>query len=289
VTYQSVFRNDLFSGQRVLVTGGGSGIGRCIAHELAALGADVILLGRSEEKLQTVQQELQEDGYHVSYYSCDIRDEERVKATVAEMLETGPVTGLVNNAGGQFPAPLATISKNGFEKVVQSNLVGGFLIARELYKQCMNKAGGSIVNIIADMWGGMPMMGHSGAARAGMLNFTKTAAVEWASTGVRVNAVAPGVIASSGLDTYDGAMKAILPKVAKTLPAKRLGTESEVSSAVVWLLSEGAAFVSGDCIQVDGAGPLGGRMFPLAEHKGWPEYNGFHRAVRPEVLGPAPE
>lgn len=289
MTYQSVFRSDLFSGQRILVTGGGSGIGRCIAHELAALGADVVLLGRSEEKLQTVQAELKEDGYQSSYYSCDIRDEERVIAVIKEMLEAGPITGLVNNAGGQFPSPLVAISKNGFEKVVQSNLVGGFLVARELFKQSMCKTGGSIVNIIADMWGGMPMMGHSGAARAGMLNFTKTAAVEWAASGVRVNALAPGIIASSGLDTYDGAMKAILPKVAKEIPAKRLGTESEISSGVVWLLSEGAAFVSGDCICIDGAGPLGGRMFPLAEHKGWREYNGFHRAVRPEVLGPAPE
>lgn len=284
MSYQSIFRSDLFSGQRVLVTGGGSGIGRCIAHELASLGADVILLGRNEEKLQAVQSEFKEDGFSTSYFSCDIRDEERVKAVIAEIQAAGPVTGLVNNAGGQFPAPLASISKNGFEKVVQSNLVGGFLVARELFNQGMNKSGGSVVNIIADMWGGMPMMGHSGAARAGMLNFTKTAAVEWAPCNVRVNAVAPGIIASSGLDTYDAGMKAVLRKAATTIPAKRLGTESEISSAVVWLLSEGAAFTSGCCMEVDGAGPLGGRMFPLAEHKGWPRYDGFHRAVNPAVL-----
>lgn len=284
MSYQSVFRSDLFANQRVLVTGGGSGIGRCIAHELASLGADVVLLGRSEEKLQKVQVELKEDGYSASYFCCDIRDEERVKAVVTEMQAAGPVTALVNNAGGQFPAPLAAISKNGFEKVVQSNLVGGFLVARELFTQGMNKTGGSIVNIIADMWGGMPMMAHSGAARAGMLNLTKTAAVEWASCNVRVNAVAPGIIASSGLDTYDAGMKAVLRQAAKSIPAKRLGTESEISSAVVWLLSEAAAFTSGCCVEVDGAGPLGGRMFPLADHKGWPQYNGFHRAVSPKAL-----
>jgi citronellol/citronellal dehydrogenase len=284
VSYQSVFRADLFAGQRLLVTGGGSGIGRCIAHELAALGADVVLLGRSEEKLQRVQAELAEDGYETSYFSCDIRDEARVQEVIAEIQAAGKVTGLVNNAGGQFPAPLAAISKNGFEKVVQSNLVGGFLVARELFMQGMNKTGGSIVNIIADMWGGMPMMGHSGAARAGMLNLTKTAAVEWASCNIRVNAVAPGIIASSGLDTYDAGMQTVLKQAAKSIPAKRLGTESEISSAVVWLLSEGAAFASGCCIEVDGAGPLGGRMFPLADHKGWPQFDGFHRATYPAFL-----
>lgn len=284
MSYLSVFRSNLFSQQRIIVTGGGSGIGRCIAHELASLGADVILLGRSQEKLEKVAAEFTEDGYQASFFSCDIRDEERVKAVIAEIQAAGPVTGLVNNAGGQFPAPLAAISKNGFEKVVQSNLVGGFLVARELFNQGLNKSGGSIVNIIADMWAGMPMMGHSGAARAGMLNFTKTAAVEWAACNVRVNAVAPGIIASSGLDTYDAGMKAVLNKAKTTIPAQRLGTESEVSSAVVWLLSEGAAFTSGCCIEVDGAGPLGGRMFPLAAHSGWPEYNGFHRAQRPLAL-----
>ncbi len=133
MSYQSIFRSDLFSGQRVLVTGGGSGIGRCIAHELASLGADVILLGRNEEKLQAVQSEFKEDGFSTSYFSCDIRDEERVKAVIAEIQAAGPVTGLVNNAGGQFPAPLASISKDGFEKVVQSNLVGGFVVERELF------------------------------------------------------------------------------------------------------------------------------------------------------------
>lgn len=284
MSYQSIFRSDLFANQRVLITGGGSGIGRCIAHELASLGADIVLLGRSEEKLQSVQAELQEDGYQAGYYSCDIRDEDRVKAVVAEMQAGGSITALVNNAGGQFPAPLASISKNGFEKVVQSNLLGGFLVAREVYVQSMQKTGGSIVNIIADMWGGMPMMGHSGAARAGMLNLTKTAAVEWASSNVRVNAVAPGIIASSGLDTYDVGMQAVLKQAAKTIPAKRLGTESEISSAVLWLLSEGAAFASGCCIEVDGAGPLGGRMIPLAEHTAWPQFDGFHRAVYPEFL-----
>jgi citronellol/citronellal dehydrogenase len=203
--YRSVFRKDLFAGQSVVVTGGGSGIGRCTAHELAALGAHVVLVGRKADKLQTTAAEIAEDGGAATWHTCDIRDEEAVKATIAAIVEDRrQIDGLVNNAGGQFPAPLSAISQKGFETVVRTNLVGGFLVAREVYTQSMASRGGAIVNIVADMWRSMPGMGHSGAARAGMVNFTQTAAVEWAASGVRVNAVAPGWIASSGMDHYEG-------------------------------------------------------------------------------------
>ncbi len=193
MAYRSAFRPDLFAGQTMIVTGGGSGIGRCTAHELAALGAKVLVTGRKTEKLEKVVAEIREDGGTVASYAFDIRDEDTVKASIRQMLEEhGRIHGLVNNAGGQYPMPLATISKKGWDAVVASNLTGGFLVARELYTQCMRKNGGAIVNMIADMWGGMPGMGHSGAARAGMLNFTETAAIEWGVSGVRVNAVAPG-------------------------------------------------------------------------------------------------
>ncbi|HVT36827.1 MAG TPA: SDR family NAD(P)-dependent oxidoreductase, partial [Nevskiaceae bacterium] len=197
--YASVFRPGLFQGQTIIVTGGGSGIGRCVAHELAALGAKVLITGRKLEKLEKTAAEIREDGGTVAHYAFDIRDEDAVKNAIKQMLaDHGQIHGLVNNAGGQYPMPLAMINKKGWEAVVANNLTGGFLVARELYNQCLKKNGGAIVNMIADMWGGMPGMGHSGAARAGMLNFTETAAVEWGSSGVRVNAVAPGWIASSG-------------------------------------------------------------------------------------------
>jgi citronellol/citronellal dehydrogenase len=162
--------------------------------------------------------------------------------------------------------------------------VGGFLFAREVYNQSMVKTGGSIVNVIADMWGGMPGMGHSGAARAGMENFTKTAAFEWGQSGVRVNAIAPGWIISSGMDTYEGAFKAIIPKLEQAVPLSRMGTESEVSGAVSFLLSEASAFVSGSTLRIDGAASLGNRMWPLPKAKNNTPYNGFHRAVMPDVL-----
>ena len=258
--YRSIFRPGLYAGQTVIVTGGGSGIGRCTAHELAALGAHVVLVGRKQAKLEATAAEIVEDGGEASWWTCDIRDEAAVREAVAGIVAARErVHGLVNNAGGQFPSPLAAISQRGFETVVRTNLVGGFLVAREVYNQSMAQHGGAIVNIVADMWRSMPGMGHSGAARAGMVNFTQTAAVEWAPSGVRVNAVAPGWIASSGLDTYEGPAKALVRELPKSVPLSRLGTEAEVSAAICFLLSPGAAFISGSTLRVDGAAPNASR------------------------------
>lgn len=285
MSYQSVFHPDLFKGQTFIVTGGGSGIGRCTAHELAALGAKVALVGRKVEKVEAVKAEIVEDGGVASAHVCDIREEESVKATVKAIIaEHGGLNGVVNNAGGQFPSPLAGINQKGWETVVRTNLTGGFLMAREAYTQALSKTGGAIVNIVADMWGGMPGMGHSGAARAGMVNFTQTAAVEWGTSGVRVNAVAPGWIASSGMDNYPEHMKQWIRSLGDNVPIKRMGTESEISSAICFLLSPGASFISGDCLRIDGAASQGGRVWPLPKAKNNEPYNGFHRAVTPKVL-----
>ena len=268
-----------------IVTGGGSGIGRCTAHELAALGAHVVLVGRKAEKLEKTAGEIVEDGGSVSWHACDIREEEAVKTLVANILaERGTIHHLVNNAGGQYPSPLASISQKGFETVLRTNLVGGFLVAREVFNQSMSKTGGSIVNMLADMWGGMPGMGHSGAARAGMENFTKTAAYEWGHAGVQVNAVAPGWIASSGMDTYPESMKNMIRNLKDHVPLQRIGSESEVAAAIVFLLSPGANFISGNTIRIDGAASQGTRAWTLGKAKYSDSYNGFHRAYLPDVL-----
>jgi len=283
--YRSVFRPGLFAGQVHWVTGGGSGIGRCVAHELAALGATVVISGRKADKLERVAAEIAEDGGRCETTAFDIRDEEAVKTGVAAVIARhGPVTGLVNNAGGQFPAPLLAIGKKGFDAVVASNLTGGFLMMRELFNQCMQQHGGAIVNMTADFRNGMPGMGHSGAARAGMSNLTMTAAFEWAHAGVRVNAVAPGWIASSGMDTYGGAIRGMIPKLKAHVPLRRLGVEAEVSAAIVFLLSPGAAFVTGVTLPIDGGAPLGSDIFPLGDEARSLPFDGFHRAVTPEVL-----
>jgi citronellol/citronellal dehydrogenase len=287
MAYQSVFTKDLFRGQTIVITGGGSGIGRCTAHELAALGAKVIITGRKQEKLDAVLAELREDGFgSAAAYAFDIRDEDAVKAAVKQMIaDHGVIHGLVNNAGGQYPMPLAMIGKKGWEAVVANNLTGGFLMSRELYLQSMKKHGGSIVNMIADMWGGMPGMGHSGAARAGMLNFTETAAVEWAHAGVRVNAVAPGWVASSGLDKYDeGFQKEFIPKLRGSVPLQRLAEEAEISAPIVFLLSPAAGFVTGACIAIDGGASRNTKLFPLQGGQNSKPYEGFHRAEKPKAL-----
>lgn len=285
--YRSVFRPGLFDGQVHWVTGGGSGIGRCVAHELASLGAKVVISGRSADKLERVAAEIREDGGWCDGVTFDIRDEDAVKAGVAAVIgRHGPIHGLVNNAGGQFPAPLMAISKKGFDAVVANNLTGGFLMMREVFTQAMEKNGGAIVNMTADFRNGMPGMGHSGAARAGMSNLTMTAAYEWAAFGVRVNAVAPGWIASSGMDTYRDAMRSLIPTLKQHVPLRRMGVEAEVSGAIAFLLSPAAAFITGVTLQIDGAASLGSEIFPLGSESTSVPFDGFHRAVMPEVLKP---
>lgn len=292
MSYGSVFAPGLFAGTVVIVTGGGSGIGRCVAHELAALGATVALIGRKPEKLQKVVAEIVEDGGLASLHVCDIREEELVQKTVAAIVALhGRVDGLVNNAGGQYMTPLEAISAKGWQAVINTNLTGGFLVARECYTQSMQKNGGAIVNIVADMWGSMPGMGHSGAARAGMVSFTETAAIEWASRGVRVNAVAPGYIASSGMDHYPEEAGPMLREMAKTVPLGRFGTEAETAAGIVFLLSPAASFISGSTLRIDGARPQVRMGWPMrvADEKvqmraAIKPFNGFHRAQTPKVL-----
>jgi citronellol/citronellal dehydrogenase len=292
VGYQSIFRNDLFAGQTIVITGGGSGIGRCTAHELAALGCSVALVGRSADKLNAVQTEIRDDGGRVSVHAADIRDEAAVGDIVDAILaEHGRIDGLFNNAGGQYRAALETISTKGFEAVVRNNLTGGFIVMREVYTKWMGAHGGAIVNMIADIWHGWPHFAHSGAARGGMLTLSESAATEWAASGVRVNTIAPGSIASSGLDTYDSKdTDFIRNQVAHTIPLQRFGTEAEVSAAVVFLLSPAASFITGTCMRVDGgapnAKPAWWELQPV-EHNS--PFDGFHRSAPPAILETNPQ
>ncbi|WP_332741819.1 SDR family oxidoreductase [Hydrogenophaga sp.] len=290
--YRSAFAPGLLHGRVILVTGGGSGIGRCTAHELASLGAHVVLIGRNLEKLQDTAGEIVADGGRASFHACDIRQEDVVRTVVTAIVGAhGRIDGLVNNAGGQYITPLENISAKGWQAVIDTNLTGGFLMARECYVQSMQAQGGSIVNIVADMWGSMPGMGHSGAARAGMVNFTETAALEWARSGVRVNAVAPGYIASSGMDHYPPEAGPMLREMRATVPAGRFGNEAETSAAIVFLLSPAASFISGSVLRVDGARPQvrmgwGQVAAPVAvqDRDAVKPFDGFHRYVAPRVF-----
>jgi citronellol/citronellal dehydrogenase len=290
-TYRTIFRPGLFAGQVVIVTGGGSGIGRCTAHELAALGAHAVLVGRNADKLEAVRAEIAAAGGNVSCLACDIRDEAAVQATVQAVLRNhGRIDALLNNAGGQYPSALKDISLKGWEAVVKTNLTGGFLMARECLIQWMQQHGGAVVNVVADMWGSMPGMGHSGAARAGMVSFTETAALEWAQYGVRVNAVAPGYVASSGMDSYPPEMAPILRGAVKGVPLQRMATEAEIAAPIVFLLSEAASFITGSVMRVDGgrpqmrAGWSAGKGAAVGEQAAVRAYDGFPLAQLPKVL-----
>ena len=286
MSYRSVFTPGLFVGRTVVVTGGGSGIGRCTAHEIAALGAHVVITGRRQEKLDAVKAEIEAAGGTCETHTFDIREEAQVREAIANIVaKNGRIHGLFNNAGGQFPSPAEKISAKGFDVVVRNNLTGGFIVSREVYVQSMETYGGSIVNMAADFRNGMPGMVHTGAARAGMVNMSMTLAFEWAHAGVRVNAVSPGWIASSGMDTYTGEFKELIPRLKDYVPLGRMGTESEVSAAVCFLLSDASAYITGTEIRIDGGTPLANRSIPIPATDRVQPFNGFHLAKTPKVLG----
>jgi len=286
--YQSGFRPELFQGQTHFVAGGGGGLGRCIAHELAALGAKLVLAGRSMEKLLRTREEIEADGGEVlDCFTVELREEPEVIELVDKTLKAhGPVQGLVNAAGGQFPALLEDLSLNGWNAVINNNLTSYFLLAREFYTQCMHQNGGAIVNIGADHGRGMAGMGHNGAARAGLSNLTYTAATEWGHAGVRVNCVIPGFIATTGLDRYPASAWQSLREVVQRAPLQRHGTAAEVSAAVVFLLSEQAAYITGIDLRVDGGIHNGGGsfLFRPQQARNQTVYNGFHRDESARLL-----
>jgi citronellol/citronellal dehydrogenase len=283
--YDSIFRPGLFAGQTIVVTGGGSGIGRCTAHELKSLGAQVALIGRTQHKLDQVKEELADPGTFT--FAADLREEEQVKAVVDGVLKwSGRIDGLVNNAGGQFPAPLKDISLNGWNAVIRNNMTATFLMSKEVYLRSMEVNGGAVVNVGADFELGMPGMGHNGAARAGQTNFTYTASVEWAHSGVRVNSVIPGFIASSGLDRYPERAHEVLRSVKGRVPLKRHGTESEIAGAIIYLLSPAAAYITGISMRVDGGLHNNARssFYAVPDHDRSRPFNGFPLYRAPKVL-----
>lgn len=277
----SIFRSGLFEGKSYFVTGGGTGIGLSIASELRSLGANVIIGSRSEDKLRAGFDALQAiDGTgEVFWHTCNIRDEESIAAAVDFAVEKlGSLDGLVNNGGGQFPSPAVGINRKGWDAVIETNLTGTFSMSREVATRAMfEHGGGAIVNVIAQMWNGFPMMAHTGAARAGVDNLTKTLAFEWAPFSVRVNAVAPGIILSSGVDNYSPANQKFFFDSIEHIPAGRLGTPREVAAAVVFLLGPAANFITGATLRVDGGEPLFGhaaanQMRPFYQRSGTEKY-----------------
>ena len=283
--YASIYRPDLFAGTVSLVTGGGSGLGRCTAHELASLGATVVIAGRRSERLEAVQAEITSAGGRCEPMVLDIRDDEAIDRVIGEIVDRhGRLDHLFNNAGGQFVAHAEEMSPKGWRTVVDLNLNSTFVLSSAAFRHSMQEHGGAIVNMLADISTGFPGMAHMSAARAGIENLAISLTLEWARYDVRVNCVAPGTILSSGMLHYPPDVQRQTVEETRIRPAARLGTESEVSAAVVYLLSPAAAHVRGETISVDGGERFQKpRLYPTGEHDGTAAYHGF--PLRPKVAG----
>uniref|UniRef100_A0A6B0V8E9 Peroxisomal trans-2-enoyl-CoA reductase n=1 Tax=Ixodes ricinus TaxID=34613 RepID=A0A6B0V8E9_IXORI len=277
---RSIFRPGLFKHKVAVVTGGATGIGKAVTEELLHLGCSVTIASRNEENLKGAANELQsrlmdqEGCPRILYTPCNIRSEEQVKNLISRTLQSHNSLDERRQpkGGGQRASKPDGIDQKGCNPIVDTNLTGTSPASKEAYSQWMEKHGGSIVNIIMENERGYPLMAHSGAARAGVENLTRSLAIEWAESGVRINAVAPGVIYSA--TAAKNYATNVFDLVRTRLAAKRTGTPQEVSSAVCFLLSSGASYVSGTTLFVDAASRLHpGHLFEVPEHDRWPEHD----------------
>lgn len=260
-----MFQADLFKDKVVFITGGGSGIGAAMARQFLELGAKVAIASRKQERIDEAVAKLSEFGTCYGT-TLDIREEDEISRVAGELeKEFGGLDILINNAGGQFPSAAKDISPNGWRAVVNNNLNGTFLVTQIMAnKFFIPNKDGCIINIIAEIYRGFPGMAHTGAARAGVDNLTKTLSIEWVNYNIRVNAIAPGIIKSSGLENYP---PEFLKGIAARIPMKRMGTMEEVGYMAQFLASPMAAFITGETIYVDGGQRLWGDAWEIPEPK----------------------
>ena len=256
------FRDDALAGKVCVVSGGGSGIGRAIVYVLARLGAEIVICGRRADTLEeTAAGIAKRFGKTVTAKAMTIREPEQVQALFAETWQRfGRLDLLVNSAGGQFPQAAIDFSVKGWNAVVDTNLNGTWYMMQSAAQHWRDRqAGGSIVNIVAVVNRGMPQVAHTAAARAGVIYLSKTLSVEWAPLGIRINCVAPGSIATDGLNVYprEAAEGFVLSN-----PMKRLGDVMDIAQAVVYLSAPTGKFITGEVLTVDGGRQNWGEDWP---------------------------
>jgi NAD(P)-dependent dehydrogenase (short-subunit alcohol dehydrogenase family) len=258
--------NGLFQGKVALVSGGRSGIGFAVAERMLREGATVIITSRKAELLEESAQKLARLGTCL-WCACDIRESAQVIALMEFVKsKTGRLDILVNNAGGQFPVLAEYLNDKGWNAVINNNLNGTFYMIREAANMFfIPQQSGVIVNITASVSRGTPGMIHTGAARAGVENITKTLALEWSGFNIRINCVAPGIIDSDGLKTYGEEIRKKLDEAASSVPMRRLGTPQEVAAAVCFLASSESSYINGVTLAVDGAQHLDFKQTGLSD------------------------
>tara|TARA_R100001369_G_scaffold60941_2_gene87746 strand:- start:5719 stop:6573 length:855 start_codon:yes stop_codon:yes gene_type:complete len=263
----TVFNRELFAGKTAVVTGAGGGLGLAIAALFARLGANLAINGRNEEKLASAREFLESLGANVYSTPMTIRDPEQVEAFVSGVnQEFGSIDVLVNNAGGQFPQAALDFSPKGWNAVIDTNLNGTWWMMQSTARHWVeNKQPGSIVNIVADIWRGMPGIAHTCAARAGVIYLSKSVAVEWAPHDIRVNCVAPGCCESTGFGRYPEEGAATFQD---SNPMRHAGDEWDVAEGVVYMAANSGKFVTGEVLNIDGGQQLWGDPWPT----GRPDY-----------------
>ena len=257
-TSKDLFHPNLLLNKVALITGGRSGIGLITARLFLKLGARVMIASRKQDLLEQAKLDLIPHARtpdHIQAQACDIRDTNQIKHLAEQTREVfSRLDILVNNAGGQFPTTAEHLNDKGWNAVINNNLNGTFYMIREMAKAFfISQGSGVIVNVIAEVSRGFPGMIHTGAARAGVENITKTLAQEWAKHHIRLNCVAPGIIASSGLDTYPAPVRMLLDRAKDSIPFQRLGESIEVAHAIGFLASDLSSYCSGITLHVDGA------------------------------------
>jgi NAD(P)-dependent dehydrogenase (short-subunit alcohol dehydrogenase family) len=256
------FRDDVLKGQVCVVSGGGSGIGRAIAYVLTRLGAQVVVCGRRAEKLaETARGIEQRLGKTVMAKAMTIRDPDTVASLITETFERfGRLDQLINSAGGQFPQAALDFTVKGWNAVIDTNLNGTWYMMQSAGREWRNRGlPGSIINIVAVVARGMPQVAHTAAARAGVIYLSKTLSVEWAPHNIRVNCIAPGSIATDGLNVYP---RAAAEAFTLSNPMKRLGDVMDIAQAVVYLAAPSGKFITGELLTVDGGRQNWGEDWP---------------------------
>ncbi|MFM9368626.1 glucose 1-dehydrogenase [Streptomyces sp. Da 82-17] len=261
---QALYGSWGFEDRTYIVTGGGSGIGRAVALALVGAGARVVVAGRTPEKLEETVELAGKAGGEALAVPTDVRDPEAVEALVAAGVERfGRLDGLVNNAAGNFVAPGIDLSPNGWHAVVDIVLNGTYYCTRAVARHLREQGtGGSILSVIATYaWHGHPGTVHSAAAKAGVLAMTRTLAVELAPLGVRLNCIAPGPTETEGAGAALWATPTARDRVLSTVPSARFATPEEIADTSLFLLSERSAYVTGECLTVDGGQWLGKQVY----------------------------